>query len=73
MLIDNSTSHNFISSGVVIKPRVTAEKTKKFKVIIGDGYKVQGDGICKGVELELKGTRIRKDFYLFDLGEADLF
>lgn len=40
--------------------------------MVGDGYKIQGSGICKGVKMELQGYNIQQDFYLFDLGEADM-
>lgn len=59
VIIDNSASHNFISSQVVNKLKLTAIN-KKFVVTVGDGYRLQGKEICRGVELELQGAHIRQ-------------
>lgn len=71
VLIDSGGSHNFISSPVVNKLKIPTIN-KKFVITVGDGYQVQGKEICKGVELELQGARIKQNFYSFDLGGKDL-
>lgn len=51
-------SHNFISLEVVEKLKISIESQKNFTVIVGDGHEVQGQSMCKGVNLKLQGLEV---------------
>lgn len=72
VLIDCGAFHNFLNSSIVERLGVQISQTKPYYVTFGDGHKVKGSGICKGVEENLQGLKITQDFYLFDLGGADM-
>ncbi|KAF7836177.1 Retrovirus-related Pol polyprotein from transposon 17.6 [Senna tora] len=57
IMIDSGATHNFISEGLVKKMGLDVEKTKPYRVTLGDGYTVQQQGCCKGLEIEMQGLR----------------
>ncbi|KAF7821313.1 Retrotransposable element Tf2 [Senna tora] len=72
IMIDSGATHNFISTEFVKKLGLTVEKTKACRVTLGDGYSVQQEGKCRGVEIELQGLQVQENFYLFKLGDVDM-
>lgn len=72
ILIDSGASHNFISSISASRLGLPVQQTKRYNVTVGDGYRVQGSGVCQDVELEIQGLKVLQSFYLFDLGGADI-
>ncbi|KAF7815055.1 Retrotransposable element Tf2 [Senna tora] len=71
-MIDSGASHNFISTSLVDKMSLPKVKTSSYMVTVGDGHTVKSEGKCKQLRVELQGTVLEQDFYLFDLGEVDL-
>ncbi|KAF7810714.1 putative mitochondrial protein [Senna tora] len=57
IMIDSGATHNFISEGLVKKMGLDVEKTKPYRVTLGDGYTAQQQGCCKGLEIEMQGLR----------------
>ncbi|KAF7802354.1 Retrotransposable element Tf2 [Senna tora] len=72
IMIDSGASHNFISSSLVTQLSLPRENTSIYEVTVGDGHVVKGQGICKGLKVEMQGAEIKQNFYLFNLGEVDV-
>lgn len=72
VLIDGRDSHNFITNGLVSKLSLSVQKTKFYDITMGDGYTMKGNGVCKGVTLNLQGTTIVQACYSYELSGADL-
>ncbi|KAF7810565.1 Transposon Tf2-12 polyprotein [Senna tora] len=72
IMIDCGASHNFISASLVEKLSLPKVKTSTYKVTVGDGHLVESEGRCKGLQVNLRGTVLEQDFYLFKLREVDL-
>ncbi|XP_031271373.1 uncharacterized protein LOC116129775 [Pistacia vera] len=58
MLVDSRASHNFISHDLVRKLGMQIETGKRFRVMVGNGVTVRGEGVCRAVPLEVQGVRI---------------
>ncbi|KAF7842448.1 Retrotransposable element Tf2 [Senna tora] len=72
IMIDSGASHNFISTSLVDKMSLPKVKMSSYTVTVRDGHSVKSEGRCKKLKVELQGTTLMQDFYLFDLGEVDL-
>lgn len=48
------------------------EETRGFEVQVGDGYKVPGKGICRELEVDFQGCKMKQDFHPFALGNVDV-
>ncbi|KAF7802166.1 putative mitochondrial protein [Senna tora] len=72
VMIDSGASHNFISSSLVAQLTLLKEDTSVYEVTVGDGHVVKGQGICKGLQVEMQGAHVKQNFYLFNLGEIDV-
>ncbi|KAJ1413258.1 Retrotransposon gag domain [Sesbania bispinosa] len=71
-LIDCGASHNFISQELVERLKLPVKETSPYTVEVGDGHKVECRGVCENLVIRIQGLRIQQDFYLFELGGADL-
>ena len=67
ILLDCGATHNFIAQQLIEELQIPVG-TKKFSVILGDGQKVCGMGVCNDVEIELQGIVFRQNFLPFNLG-----
>lgn len=72
VLIDSEASHNFICRDIIEKLSLLVMQTKPFRVRVGDEYKVQSEGKCKGVCLEIQGIIIVQNFFPFDIRSVDV-
>ncbi|CAN6547867.1 unnamed protein product [Malus baccata var. baccata] len=72
ILLDSSSSHNFVDSKLLKQWRWYATNTKSFEVMIADGGKVTSSGCCRAVELSLAGYHCRTDLYSLSLGGCDV-
>ncbi|KAJ1421315.1 Retrotransposon gag domain [Sesbania bispinosa] len=72
VLIDCGASHNFLSAKLVKELYLAVEDTPPYHVEVGDGRKIQGRGKCSQLGLQLQGWRIQQDFFIFDLGGAEV-
>ncbi|TYK05651.1 Retrotransposable element Tf2 [Cucumis melo var. makuwa] len=72
ILIDSEATHNFIHRGVVEELALPLERKNKFGVTIGDGTALEGNGICKTVEIKLPELTIVADFLVIELGGVDV-
>lgn len=72
VLIDSGATHNFISPAVVEKTRLQTTSASRFTVLVGTWISVNGNSICKEVELQLHSIQIIQDFIVLEPGSADL-
>ncbi|KFK23032.1 hypothetical protein AALP_AAs71112U000100, partial [Arabis alpina] len=72
ILIDSGETHNFISEKIVTQLGLRVEGTKGYGVVMGTGLTVQGQGICKEVELSVQGLSVVAQFLPLELGSADV-
>lgn len=52
-LVDSGASHNFISHDLVPKRGLPVEESKAFGVMVGNGFTIQGMGVCRRLELAI--------------------
>ncbi|KAJ1375248.1 Aspartic peptidase domain superfamily [Sesbania bispinosa] len=71
-LIDCGASHNFISHELVERLKLSVKETSPYTVEVGDGHKVECMGMCENLVIRIQGLRIQQEFYLIELGGADL-
>ncbi|WVZ22534.1 hypothetical protein V8G54_001078 [Vigna mungo] len=64
ILIDCGASHNFISPELISKCGLQQQPILPYMVEVGDGH--------KGLILEVQGSQIQQDFFVFSLGGADI-
>ena len=72
VLIDCGASHNFISTELVAKLGIPVVNTYCFRVFVGTGLPFKGEGLCKGVVLQLSNIEVRADFLPLRLRSTDV-
>ena len=72
IFIDPRANHNFISSALVSRLRLPIIDTMAYGVVMGMRDKVCGQGMCKGVTLQLQWIDIYDDFLPLRLGNSDI-
>ena len=72
VMIDLGATHNFVSKVAAQKLGLNPTESKSFGVTLGTGETVQGEGVCKGVVLDLQGVTIVEDFLILPLGSSDV-
>ncbi|KZV37944.1 hypothetical protein F511_17716 [Dorcoceras hygrometricum] len=72
VMIDSGASHNFVSRKLVHELGLQVDENVKFGVCLGDGGRVQRQGLCKGLVVDLRHCVIEVDGYVFQLGGVDL-
>lgn len=72
VMIDSGATHNFVSHSLVAQLDLMVDRSTLFSVTLGHGKTVQGKGLCSVVTLELGGVQFVEDFFVFDLGCADI-
>lgn len=72
-MIDPGATHNFISLDVVNALGLPKKNTEGFGVSLGNGETVRGEGICKGVRINLNGgVEVVAEFLPLGLGSSDI-
>ena len=72
ILIEIGATHNFLHTKIVEEQQITVEEGMQLGVTIGNGAKCRGRGVCRKVELKLKGLTIVTDFLAIELGNVDV-
>lgn len=72
VMVDPGATHNFISAAAARQLQVPITNSKSFGVTLGTGEAVQGEGVSKGVRLDLQGVTIIEDFLILPLGNSDV-
>lgn len=72
-MVDPGATHNFISLGKAAEAGVQIEKSASFGVSLGNGDAIKGEGVCRGVTLQLDGgLQVTEDFLPLKLGSSDV-
>ncbi|KAL9444267.1 hypothetical protein AB3S75_017449 [Citrus x aurantiifolia] len=71
VLIDSGATHNFISLDLVNKMQIPIVKTGAYGVTMGTGVAVKGEGLCRGVTIQLQGIEVVEEFLPLGLGSSD--
>lgn len=71
-MIDCGASHNFISTDLVERLAIPQVPTNRYGVLMGTGFTVKGECLCKGVVLKLQNIEVMEDFLPFELGSANV-
>lgn len=72
MLVDSETTHNFIVKELLEKWKFKKETIEKYLVVIGNGEKVEWEGKCVGVVVQVQGMKINGDFLHMKLESMDV-
>jgi hypothetical protein len=72
VLIYSGASHNFISPKVTTALGLTITPTTARSIKLGDGHKVNTDGVCKDLNMKLGEVDITCDALVLDLGSMDM-
>ena len=72
VMMDSGASHNFISSKIVKKLRLTVGEDKNLDVLLGNGVIVKAFGVCKVVMFQLNNSSFSSDFITLDLRSVDV-
>lgn len=73
VLIDPGATHNFVALEKVTALGLPITESGSFGVSLGNGETVKGNGVCKGVMLQLEGcVIIQEDFLPLSLGSSDV-
>ncbi|KAA8529633.1 hypothetical protein F0562_034267 [Nyssa sinensis] len=67
VLLDSSSTHNFLKEDVASKLALLPDKNGQLDVKVASGERLSNQGKCKGVELYLQGVTITVDCYLLPL------
>ena len=70
--IDSGATHNFLHIKIVEEQQITVEDGTPFGVTIGNGTKCREIGVCRKVEMKLKGLTVVTNFLAIDLGSVDV-
>ncbi|XP_061365599.1 uncharacterized protein LOC133308882 [Gastrolobium bilobum] len=72
MMVDSGASRNFVERSVAERLKLTVEATPTYNVVVGDGYKVQCQGVCRNFTIDVQGAHSCQDLFLFELGGAEV-
>lgn len=73
VMIDPGATHNFISLSTVAAAHLPIVEAGSFGVSLGNGDAIRGEGVCKGVRVQLDGgMEVVDDFLPLKLGSSDV-
>lgn len=72
VMIESSTTHNFISAQLVSQLQIAVETTPTFGVKLGNGHRVESFGRCHNIRINLGPIEMSADLFIFPLGSVDL-
>ena len=71
ILINSGSTHNFIDPIIIRKANIPTQSDAIFEVMVANGERLKGNGICKNVLIHSQGVPIKADFFLLSLGGCD--
>lgn len=73
VMIDPGATHNFISKEMVNAAGIVLSNDGAFGVSLGNGESIRGEGVCRGLKLQLDGgIEVVEDFLPLQLGSSDI-
>lgn len=67
MLIDGSSTYNFLDQSVVIKCGLPAIRDKTLQLMVRNREKVDCSGRCQALTLEIQGHPIQAEFFVLSV------
>lgn len=67
VLIDSGSTHSFINTALAKKLDLTVHDSKDYEVLVANGDKLKGTGICKQVPLSCQGCTMSIDLLLLPI------
>ena len=64
VLIDGGSTHNFIDQAVVTKFGLPVNQSKQFKVMVSNREKINCNGQCQALTLNIQGQTVTTDYYI---------
>ncbi|KZV22958.1 hypothetical protein F511_37884, partial [Dorcoceras hygrometricum] len=68
IMVDSGASHNFVSRTLMERLGYEIDEAVRFGVCLGDGGKVQCQGVCRNLLVELRTYTLTITGHLFELG-----
>ena len=72
ILIDTSSTHNFLDTSIWMLLKLPISVEESFEVKIANGVLVQTKGACHAVQLKFQGQTFLMDLNVFPLGGCDV-
>ncbi|CAO2825926.1 unnamed protein product [Amaranthus hypochondriacus] len=72
IMVDLGATNNFISLITVRQFSIPYSTHLKFGVTLGNGERIQGEGECKQLLIEVQGITICEDYLVLELGNSDI-
>lgn len=72
VLIDSASTHNFISPTLIEVATLQLSETEGYSVMLGNGDRFRGTGICQGVQLYVGEILIIDDFLPKPIGSSNV-
>jgi hypothetical protein len=72
ILIDSSSTHNFVDEHVVKRMGLSSTKKEVIKVRIANGQQISSPGKCQDLSLKMQGTVFQVDLYALHLAGCDV-
>lgn len=70
--LDCMAFNNFLSKDLIKRCGLTYVDTPTYVVEVGDGRKLKCQGKCTNFMLEIQGLKICQDFFIFNIGGANV-
>ncbi|KAH0737522.1 hypothetical protein KY290_036227 [Solanum tuberosum] len=72
VLLDDGSTHNFITSRVAKSLKLPIESSVKFSVLVGNGHSLPCLGVIRDLSITIQGHTFSTDFFVIDLHGSDL-
>ncbi|KZV25380.1 hypothetical protein F511_07264 [Dorcoceras hygrometricum] len=72
VMVDSGASHNFVSRALMEKLGLGIDETVRFGVCLGNGGRIQCQGLCRNLQVELGAYTATITGHLFELGSVDV-
>ncbi|XP_039047295.1 uncharacterized protein LOC120187712 [Hibiscus syriacus] len=72
ILIDGGSTHNFVQSRVAKHLGLKVTAAPNFRVLVGNGEKLQNEGCVHDLKLRVQGTELIIDFYVLPLEGTEM-
>ena len=72
ILVDSGSTHNFINGKFARKLKLESQDSRSFDVLVANGDRISGRGLCKAAPLDCYGVQMPADFLLLPMGGTDI-
>ena len=72
ILIDTSSTHNFLDAAILSKLQLQLDLTVSFEVKVGNGETIKTKGVCVDVKVVMQGHVFSMDLNVLPLGDCEL-